>query len=133
VIAGTTFHFAPPEAVPLACLRHGKRFGASVSEIAEVKAECEAERAMCLECEDGVVVVTPEALSDGSIELFVLLAVAYRHGAFERQDAALRAIARDLGADVIAFRARRRGWARVLGPEWQRRGTDEFVRTIDGR
>jgi hypothetical protein len=62
--------------------------------------------------------------------MFVLLAVAFKHGAVERQDAALQIIARDLGARTIAFRARRKGWARRLGPEWQRRGTDEFVRAV---
>ena len=32
------------------------------------------------------------------LKLFVWLAIAFRHGAYERQDAALLAIARDLGA-----------------------------------
>lgn len=130
MIAGTDFDFMPPSMVAQACLVHGRQFGVSVSEIAEMQAECESGRAAVLGCDDGIVVVTPEALSGGEVELFVLLAVAFRHGAFERQDAALQAIARDLGASAIAFKARRRGWARRLGPEWFRRGSDEFVRTL---
>jgi len=77
-------------------------------------------------------VITLGALNDphDGFEMYVLLAVAFSHGAVERQDAALQTLARDLGADAIAFRARRRGWARRLGPEWKRRGTDEFVRMV---
>lgn len=132
MIAGTLFKFAPPEEVARACLHHGRHFGMSVSDIADIQAECEANRAACLVCEDGVLVIALSTLNDpyDGFEMYVLLAVAYRHGAFERQDSALQTIARDLGADAIAFRALRRGWARRLGPEWQRRGTDEFVRMV---
>jgi len=132
MIAGTTFQFEDPTMVARACLAHGRQFGVSVSEIAEIQAECEAERAVCLACEDGVLVITLGALNDphDGFEMYVLLAVAFSHGAVERQDAALQTLARDLGADAIAFRARRRGWARRLGPEWKRRGTDEFVRMV---
>lgn len=64
------------------------------------------------------------------LELFAWIAVAFKFGAFSRQDVALDGIARDLGADTIAFHARRRGWGRHLGPEWTRRGADEFVRKV---
>jgi len=86
---------------------------------------------MCVVCDDGLAVVTLEPFGD-ELELFVLLAVAFKHGAFARQESALRAIARDLGAKTIAFEARRTGWARKLGPQWQRRGTLQFVRLVDG-
>lgn len=68
-----------------------------------------------------------------ALDLFVLAAVADRHGAFARQDAAVLELARDLQASTVAFRAARRGWGRVLGPEWAPRGTDEFVRIVHGR
>lgn len=131
MIAGTTFNFDEPWMVARSCLAHGRQFGVSVSEIAEIQAKCEEGRAACLTCDDGMVVVTVEAHDERSYEMFVLLAVAYKPGAFERQGgAALRAIARDLGAEAIAFQARRKGWARKLGPEWQRRGSNEFVRPV---
>jgi hypothetical protein len=126
MIAGTAFTPEVPQMVARACLAHGRQFGMSVGEIAEIQAECESERAVCLGCEDGIVVISLEPPD----ELFVWLAVAFRYGAFERQDAALQDIARDLGAETIAFQARRRGWARRLGPEWQRRGGNEFVRSV---
>lgn len=127
MISGTTFTIEDPEMVTRAC--RGMRPGvASASEVREIKAQCESEQAMCLACEDGMVVI--DLRSNGqALEMFVWIAVAFKRGAFERQDAALRAIARDLGASTIAFVARRRGWARRLGPEWRRRGTDEFVRS----
>jgi hypothetical protein len=67
---------------------------------------------------------------EGALELYVWIAVATRHGAFDRQHAALLTVARDLGAKTLAFRSRRRGWARRLGPEWLPRGRDEFFRSV---
>jgi hypothetical protein len=101
----------------------------SAFELGELLAECEENRAMCLACDDGVVAVELRA-HDDHLEMFVRAAVAYRHGAFARQGAAVLAIARDLGASTVAFEARRRGWARRLGPEWVRRGSREFVREV---
>ncbi len=128
MISGTDFRIENPEFVVHAC--RGLRPGvATASEIAELQAECEADRAMCLACEDGMVVLEACAGPEG-LEVFVRLAVAFKHGAFARQGPALDAIGRDLGAKTIAFSARRRGWARVLGPEWLRRGSLEFVRSV---
>lgn len=117
-----------PEFIDRAC-RGLRRPVGTPAEIAEIKAQCAADEALCLACEDGMVVVTLVPGATG-LELFVLLAVAFRHGAFEKRSAVLNTIGRDLGASSLAFRARRRGWARRLGPEWQRRGSTEFVRSI---
>lgn len=129
MISGTDFIIDTPELVA--------RVGASLptamatpSEIKEIQAECEADRAMVLSCEDGMVVVQLRALTT-SLELFVWIAVAFRYGAFERQVAALLKIARELGAETLAFQTHRRGWSRRLGPDWTRRGSDEFVRRVD--
>lgn len=129
MVSGTDFNLEDPEFVARAC--RGLRAGvASASEIAELQAECEAERAICLACEDGMVVLDVRPGPEG-LEMFVWLAIAFRHGAFTRQGPALDLIGRDLGAKTIAFTARRKGWARALGPEWQRRGSYEFVRSIN--
>ena len=126
--SGTDFTIEEPEFVARAV--RGLRPGvATASELAEILAQCENEPALCLACEDGMMVIDLRPGPDG-LEVFVWLAVAFRHGAYERQDAALLAIARDLGAQTIAFVARRRGWARRLGPEWHRRGKDEFMRRV---
>ena len=129
MLSGTPFTLQAPELVAAAC-RGMRRGVASSSEVHEIQAQCQAGRAMCVACEDGMAVVDLRAAAD-TIEMFIWIAVAFRHGAFGRQEAALRAIARDLGADTIAFTARRRGWGRRLGPEWHRRGLDEFVRPVD--
>ena len=126
--SGTAFCIEDP--VFVAHAARGLRPGvASASELAEIEAQCEKEEALCLACEDGMVVIDLRPGPEG-LEVFVWLAIAFRHGAYERQDAALLAIARDLGAQTIAFVARRRGWARRLGPEWTRRGKDEFMRRV---
>lgn len=128
MIAGTDFCFAPPEFVTTACA-HLPPSLATPSEILEIQAECEAQRAVCLACADGMVVIELRPHGD-ALEMFIQVGVAFRHGAWERQGPALRAIARDLGAQTVAFEARRRGWSRRLGPEWTRRGTREFMRSV---
>jgi hypothetical protein len=130
VISGTAFTIEDPYMVEAAC-RGLVPTIASASEIRDIQSQCESERAICLACEDGMVVIDlrPDATGFG-LELFVWLAVAFKHGAFARQDTELDKIGRELGARTLAFQSRRRGWARRLGPEWERRGKDEFVRMI---
>lgn len=130
MIADTGFRFEDPALVAEIC-RHLKPGTVTSSEIAEIRAECEAERAVCLACDDGVIVIALQPYG-AALEMFIWLGVALRYGAFERQGPALLALARDLGAQTIAFHARRRGWSRRLGLEWTRRGND-FVRRVDGR
>lgn len=99
----------------------------SASEVEDIALQSGEPSGLCVACEDGMFVVKlmPNA---NRLELFVLAAVAFRFGAVERQDAALLTVARDLGAKTVAFKSMRRGWGRSLGPEWTRRGSDEFVR-----
>lgn len=128
MVSGTDFHIEPPEFVTYVC--GGLRPGVAQSfEIAEMRAQCEASEAMCLACDDGAIVVDLRPGPEG-LELFVWLALAFKHGFYDKQDAALDLIGRDLGARTVAFMSRRRGWGRRLGPEWTRRGRDEFVRRV---
>jgi len=99
------------------------------SDVADIAAQCDNDDAIAFSTDDGMFVVQLRPFGD-ELELFVLAAVAFRFGAFERQEPAVLDIARDLGAKTVAFQARRRGWGRRLGPEWFRRGTDEFVRDV---
>lgn len=128
MIAGTEFTFRPPEFVAHAC-RSLRPEIATTAEIDRIRAECEADRACCLACDD-VMVVFDLRNRDGQLEMFIQAVVALRHGAYERQAAAVHAIARDIGAATIAFESRRRGWSRRLGPEWHPRGTSEFTRKV---
>lgn len=124
------FHFVDPAHIAEVCAPLPFTLVAPF-EVREMQAQCQAKGAWCLECDDGVLVVDLRPNREGTaLELFVQLAVATRHGAFARQDAALQTLARDLGAETIAFNSRRRGWARRLGPQWHRRGETEFVRTV---
>lgn len=99
------------------------------AEIEHLRAKCRADKALCLVCPDGLVVIELRPAGQ-EMEMFILLGVAFEHGAFQRQEPALLSIARDLGAATIAFEARRRGWARRLGPEWRPRGSNQFVRSV---
>ena len=103
-------------------------------EAIEALAELRAGRALCLHGESGTVVIgLGPGENPGTLEAFVLLAVASQFGAFDQSEPAVLAVARDLGAATVAFRSARRGWARRLGPEWKPRGTREFWRYVDGR
>ena len=99
------------------------------SDVADIAAQCDNNDAVAFSTEDGMFVVQLRP-HGAELELYVLAAVAFRFGAYERQEPAVLKIARDLGAKTVAFWARRRGWGRRLGPEWFRRGTDEFVRDV---
>ena len=130
MISGTAFTIEKPEFVAHACRGLRKRV-TTPSEIGEFVAKCRDQQALCLACPDGMMVVDLRPIADGyEVEMFVLALVAFKHGFYERQHAAARDIARDLGASQIAFQSRRNGWGRRLGPEWHRRGTDEFVRSV---
>jgi hypothetical protein len=84
----------------------------------------------CLVGTDGLLALALET-RDNALWLFVLLCVSIGcPGAVKRQEAALLEVARVLGAGHIAFRThRRRGFARIMGPEWVCRG-DEFSRRV---
>ncbi len=129
----TGFRLATPDEVLAGLLRAVPRV-LTDSRARELAKECDNPSTLALVCADGLLIVRlqPNPAAD-ALELFVLAAVADRHGAFARQDAAVLELARDLQASTVAFRAARRGWGRVLGPEWAPRGTDEFVRIVHGR
>jgi hypothetical protein len=131
MISGTAFTIEDAAMVEAAC-RHIRAGIASPSEIVELKAQCEHGTAICVACEDGTVVFDVRYV-EAELEMFVWLAVAFRHGAFQRQESAMLNIARDLGAKTLAFQTRRKGWGRRLGTQWRRRGSLEFVRYVDER
>lgn len=130
MIAGTSVRLADViEAWP----RHAARIarcGCDAGTLHWIYQRCVSGLAVCLECEDGMAVIEPRATPEGTIDARVLLAVSTgQHGALERQEAALLVIARELGTERVSFRTDRAGWARLLGPEWQR--TDDlFWRTV---
>lgn len=81
-------------------------------------------------CADGVVSVRLRPGAGGRMQAFVLMAVGTSfEGAFRRQEPAMLAIARDMGAETLAFRSPRRGWIRLVGPEWARTG-DLYEREV---
>lgn len=85
--------------------------------------------AACLAGRDGAVVVTAREC-DGRMRAMVLLAVAAgAPGAFRRHEEEMLQVARELGAVELAFTTKRRGWARLLGPQWQWDG-EVFFRSV---
>lgn len=103
----------------------------TVAELDAVVAECRSNALLCLRSPDGVVIVGLEPQGD-ALELFIRLAVGFKHGAFSRAESSITDIARELGAQTIAFGPQRVGWRRILGDHWFRRG-GEFVRAVDGQ
>jgi len=96
----------------------------------DILLSCVVGEALCLESPDGVLILTLTPDERGlELALFVLLAVGYLPGAYQRRDPDLDIIAADLGASSIVMCPRRRGWARLLGPHWIRQG-DAFIREV---
>lgn len=122
-ISGTDFYVAPdPESLRLLDPNVWRRW-ASPEELEAAIAECQAGRAICASCADGVIVFGPR-VEGGRVELFVFAALAFAYGALDRQAWAVDAIARDLGAEAVVVRNRRPGLERKLGAAWKRRGVD---------
>ena len=97
----------------------------------EILSACQAGEALCLECGDGVLIITLTPDSESlEFRLFVLLAVGYMPGAYQRRDPDLDKLAADLGASSISGLPARRGWGRLLGPNWIRQG-DVFTREVN--
>lgn len=130
MICGTEFRFADIEAVWPRIVARALRSGTEPSKVFDVRRRCLAGDALCIEGPDGVVAVALEPSAAGPSTLMVLLAVSSGlHGAFERQESAMLAIARNLGASALAFRTDRRGWRRLVGPQWHAQG-DRYTRTV---
>lgn len=104
------------------------RIPAATPDPDDIRTACEAGEAICLESADGVLIFTLVP-SEHGLELFVLLCVGYSAGAFQRRDPDLDLLAADLGATAIVMCPRRRGWARLLGANWIRRG-DVYMREV---
>lgn len=98
---------------------------------AEAIDEATAPNAVCLASPDGLVAIALQPRADATMRAFVLLAVGLgNRGAFQRSEPALVAIARDMGADGLAFGSKRKGWRKLLGPAWRQTGVDTFERGV---
>lgn len=131
MIAGTTFVFGDLEFLLRWAAGRARKIGDAKETLQQVSRRCSDGSAVCLANDDGLVVIAPEQQPDGTMRAMVLLAVAEngRPGAFERQEDAVVAVARELGATQLAFRTTRKGWGRLVGPHWARDG-DLYTRGV---
>lgn len=123
MIAGTGFRVADIDEVWPRWAARAARSLAGDAHLAWVIGECRSGDAVCLECDDGIVVL---ALGAGGTRARALLA-AGDAGALRRREEELAAVAREMGAAEVSFRTDRKGWGRALGPRWQSDG-DRFWR-----
>lgn len=123
MIAGTGFRFADIDEVWPRWAARAERSLAGDAHLAWVAGECRSGEAVCLECDDGIVVL---AVSASGARARALFAVGDA-GALRRREDELAAVAREIGAAEVSFRTDRKGWRRVLGPQWQFDG-DRFWR-----
>ena len=129
-IAGTDFELCDPKAL---WGRVVNRVALTASPLYVLDRAFDAvhnDDAVALGCQDGLVIMTLLAHSDGTITAMVLLAVSFGDaGAFKRQEAAMVEVAKAAGASRMAFRTDRRGWIRLLGPAWRLDG-ETFSRSV---
>jgi hypothetical protein len=91
---------------------------------------CHNQDALPLWCPDGLVIMTLRVDPDGTITADVLMAASFGvPGAFKRREEQMIRIAHDAGAKRLAFRTDRKGWKRLLGPEWRLDG-EVFSRSV---
>lgn len=130
MIAGTPFILADVQDIwPTICHRLLKTKSPLKTVLAALT-KCRHGESICLEGPDGVVVLTLEPSESAKMRAMVLLAFSSgKAGAFKRNEPSMVAIARDLGADELAFKTDRQGWTHLLGPEWTQDG-ETFVRSI---
>lgn len=125
MIAGTPFDIAGFDETLNSMPRRARRWVTR-----EARIQSRARNAVCLVSQDGMVSIALQRRDDGTMRAFVLLAVSdSAPGAFRRNETAMLAIARDMGATTLAFHATRRGWAKVVGPAWKRDG-DVYEREV---
>ncbi len=101
----------------------------------DLRSDCRDGRAICLISDDWLLVVQlqPDRYGSGELELFVRMAVSKgEKGAIQRDEAHLDAIARDMGANRIAFHTVRPGMQKVLPPDWKF-GYAVFERAVNGQ
>lgn len=119
MIAGTAFDIVDVDQAWPRLRDRLARCGSDACVLQDTRERCLTGDALCMQSPDGVVIMSARGLAGGGVEAQVLLAVSSGHpGAFRRQEGAMLAIARDLGASVLSFATDRRGWARMLGPAW---------------
>jgi hypothetical protein len=134
MISGTPFHIANIDEEwhrikPLAL-----KADPSDNEGEHLRQTCRSGGALCLVSDDAVLVLS--LISDRygrGTELFVRLGASWgEHGAIQRNDEHLDAIARELGAHKIVCFTARRGLEHALGPEWSLRYV-AFEREVNGQ
>lgn len=96
------------------------RTNSPIEVLSEAVLASENKSAVSMLCDEGLVMMTLEAHADGTISAKVLMAASFGEiGAFKRTEREMMAVAREAGADRLAFKTDRKGWKRLLGPEWR--------------
>lgn len=131
MIAGTAFRLAEIDRVWPQFRARAARSHTTAEMIEQHLKACRNGEALCLVCDDGLVIVTLEIERNGRITCMVLLAVSNgAFNAFARYEEQMLAIARDLEADDLAFCTDRPAWRRMLGAAWRKAGECTFSRSI---
>lgn len=86
-----------------------------------IRQECINKKALCFASRDGAVVLSLTPNRNGKeFDLWVLLAVGWGPcGVVERNESWLIKTARELDASRIVFKTIRKGWSKILNPNWR--------------
>lgn len=127
MIAGTGFRLSSIDEAWPRYERRARRSLAGDAHLAWVVQECRAGQALCLECDDGMVVLAVGPCEAGT-RAKALLAVG-EAGALRRREDELAAVAREIGAAEVSFRTDRPAWRRMLSSRWKSDG-ERFWRAV---
>lgn len=127
MVAGTAFVRSDPREVWAMVEPLLPRTRSTPEAIADVLRQCDDGLAVCFLAPEAAMYVTFEPLRDDTMAFVVLLSAGHP-GAFKAREADLLAIAADAGCSLVQFDTDRRGWRRLLGPEWIETAAGRFSR-----
>jgi len=119
VIAGTGFRLVQLDEVWPRYATRAVRSRATMATLEWVIEQCHRGRAVCLECDEGMVIMTTGPMPHGTRAKVLLAVSSGKPGALQRRERDLVTVARDIGAAEVSFHTDRpRAWRRMLGPQW---------------
>lgn len=130
MIAGTPFVLCDAHTELQALRERAQRSQMGDAGLRRLLDQVDAGCTLAVRCDEGLLLITLRC--DGQETIAVIeLAVSERGkgAAFKPHEADVMALARDAGASRLVFDSHRRGWARLLGPQWVRQN-DVFIRSV---
>lgn len=130
MIAGTPFMLCDAHTELQALRERAQRSQMGDAGLRRLLDQVDAGRTLAVRCDEGLLLITLRCDGQETIAVIELaVSESSKVAAFKRHETSVAAVARDAGASRMVFDSHRRGWARLLGPQWVQQG-DVFTRSV---